>query len=60
MNEKNYVKELKKIIRNLIKKVVDKDLEKHNYIIKCTLFYISKVVLIRIKELPQMSASTIK
>ena len=50
MNEKTYFKELKKIIRSLIKKTVDKDLEKHNHIIKCTLFFISKVTLTRILE----------
>lgn len=38
--------ELKKIIRNIIKNEVDSDLEKHIYIIKNILFFISRVILI--------------
>lgn len=38
--------ELKKIIRNIIKSEIDNDLDKHIYIIKNILFFISRVILI--------------
>lgn len=47
MNEDKTMIELKKIIRNIIKTNGEKNLEKHIYIIKCVLFYISRIILIK-------------
>ena len=47
MNEKNVMIELKQVMRNTIKTNGDKDLKKHIYIIKSTLFFISRVILIK-------------
>ena len=47
MSEDKIMIELKKLIRNIIKTSGKKDLEKHIYIIKGVLFYISRIILIK-------------
>ena len=47
MNENTNTMELKKVIRSVVKNNGEKDLKKHIYIIKCTLFYISRIVFIK-------------
>lgn len=49
-NELTYLVELKKIIRKMIKDDGKKDLKNQIHIIKTILFYISKIILIQIKN----------
>ena len=50
MSQDDYLKILKKIIRRVLKDQDSKDLKEHIYIIKCTLVFISKVILFKIEN----------
>ncbi len=49
MDERKYMLQLKKILRELIKEYGQNDLKRHITIIKQTLFFISQIILIKIK-----------
>lgn len=60
MSQNDYLIRLKKSIRKIVKSREGKDLKEHIYVIKCTLVFISKIILLKIESYDESTEDILK